>query len=208
MTSRSHTIRRKRQDPPRPQDLCTCIYVFLTTLPIARSAQLSFFYEYLFGRDLEGSGVVCLVVLDWCVLEGLRKTLKNRSHDRRCPGGDWNRGFPNTEHECCRFRGVVTRENTFLLFTTSRPRTSTLHNLVLNIYKKSSALKRNLKTISNCSNGTRDSHSVYSMMLRTAGVVIVCVRMLLWHWFKQCLLILYDKFCIQIFRLVWIYENK
>ena len=50
--------------------------VFLTTLPIARSAQLSIFDEYLFGRDLEGSGVVCLVVLDWCVLDELRKPLK------------------------------------------------------------------------------------------------------------------------------------
>jgi hypothetical protein len=33
-------------------------------------------------------------------------------------------------------------------------------------------------------------------------------RLLLWYWFNYCLLILYDKFSIQIFRLVRIYENE
>ena len=69
--------------------------------------------------------------------------------------GTWM--LPNLR--CC------TRENTFLLVTISKPRTSAPHNLMFSGYKSSSALKRNLKTICNCSNGTRDSHSAYSMML-------------------------------------------
>jgi hypothetical protein len=104
--------------------------------------------------------------LDWCVLEGLRKTINNRSHDRRSSGRDSNRGLPNTEHECCRLRGVAT----FLLFATSRPRTATPHNLMFNIYKSSSALKRNLKTLCNSSDGSHGSHSAYSMTLPPADV--------------------------------------
>jgi len=91
---------------------------------------------------VEVSGFVCLEGLDRRAIEGLRKTINNHSHDRRCPGGDSNRGLPNTEHECCRRRGVVTREKTFLIFTISRlsrPQASTPHNLMLNIYKSSSA---------------------------------------------------------------------
>jgi hypothetical protein len=95
---------------------------------------------------MEGSGVVCLEGLDWFVLEGLRKTINNRTHIRRCPGRDSKQGLPNTEHECCRLRGVVTCENTFLLFTTSRPRISAPHNLMFNGYKRPLALKRNLLT--------------------------------------------------------------
>jgi len=146
MTSRSHTFRRKQQDPPKPQALYTCAHVcFLTMLPVARIAQVSTFQEYLFVRDVEGSGV----------LEGLTKTINNSSHNRRCPGRDSNRELPNTEHECCRLRSFVSRGNTFLLFNTSRPRTSKPHNLMLNIFKSSSALKSNLKTLCNCSNGTQ-----------------------------------------------------
>jgi len=116
---------------------------------------------------VEGNGVVCLEGLDQRALEGLRKTMNNRTHVRRSPGRDSNGGLPNTEHECCRLRGVVTREITFLLFTTSRSRTATPLNLTFNGYKSSSALKRNLQTLCNSSNGTRDSHSAYSLMLRT-----------------------------------------
>jgi hypothetical protein len=120
--------------------------------------------------DVRGSGVVCLEGLDRRALEGLRKIINKRSHDRRCPDRDSNRGLPNTEHECCRLRGVVTRENTFLLFITSKPQISTPHNLMLNIYKSSLAIKRNLQTLCTCSNGTRYSHSTYSLLLRTADV--------------------------------------
>jgi hypothetical protein len=119
------------------------------------------------------SDVVCLEEQDWCVLEGLRKTINNRSHYSRCPGRDSNLGLPNMQHECCRPLCVVTRKNTFLLLPTSRPRTSTPHNLMFNVYKSSSLLKRNLKTLCIYSNGTHGSHSSYSLMLRTA--VVFCV---------------------------------
>jgi hypothetical protein len=126
---------------------------------------------------VEGSGVVCLEGQDWCVLEGLRKTVNNRSHYSRCPGRDSNLGLPNTKQECCSLHGVVTRKNTFLLLTTSRPRTSTPHNLMFNSYKSYSALKRNFKTLCKCSNGTREFHSAFSLMLRTADVVTVYIIM-------------------------------
>ena len=119
---------------------------------------------------MEGSDVVCLEGLDRRALQGPRKPIKNRTHVRRSQGRDSNGGLPKTEHECCRLRGVVTRENTFLLFTTSRPRTSTPLNLMFNGYKSSSALERYLKTVCNSSNGTHDSHSTYNLMLRTADV--------------------------------------
>jgi hypothetical protein len=66
------------------------------------------------------------------------------------------------------------------------------------------ALKGNLNTLSTCSIGTRDCHSTYSLMLRTAVVVIVCNIMAL---LKYRLLILYANFYIQIFQLVRIYED-
>ena len=122
---------------------------------------------------MEGTGVVCL--------EALRteENHNNRSNGRRCSGRDSNWGLPNTEHEYCRICGVVTHGNIILVFTTSRPPTSTPHNLMLNIYNSSSALKRNLRTLCNCSNGTRYSHSAYSLMLRTADVVIVYIILVL-----------------------------
>jgi len=90
---------------------------------------------------MKGSDVVCLEGLDRRALQGLRKTINKHIHDRRSPGRDSNGELPNTEHKCCRIRGVVTRENTFLLFTTPRSRTSAPHNLMFNGYKSSSALK-------------------------------------------------------------------
>jgi len=91
---------------------------------------------------MDGSDVVCLEGLDRRALQGLRKTMNKRKHVRRSPGRDSNGGLPKTEHECCRLRGVVTRQITFLLFTTSRSRTSTPLNLMFNGYKSSSAKKK------------------------------------------------------------------
>jgi len=145
---------------------------------------------------VEGSGEVCLEVLDWCVLEELRKTINNSSHDRRCPGRDSNRGLPNKEHEFWRLRGFVSRGNTVLVFTTSRHRTSTTHNAMLNIYKSSSALKINLKTFYKCSNGTRYSHSTYSLVLRTADVNTGVVLFVMQRFSDWCIWQMEAQLCV------------
>jgi hypothetical protein len=146
---------------------------------------------------VEGIGVVCLEGLDRRALQGPRKTINNRTHVRRSPGRDSNGGLPNTEHECCRLRGVVTCENTFLLFTTSRSRTSTPRNLMFNGYKSSSALKRNLKTLCNSSNGTRDSHSAYSLMLRTVDVNRGFVLFVMLRSNDWCIWQMFPQLCMQ-----------
>lgn len=41
--------------------------------------------ELLIGKDLDGSGDCLIMVLSQKLLEGLRKSMKNLSHDNHCP---------------------------------------------------------------------------------------------------------------------------
>jgi len=57
-------------------------------------------------------------------------------------------------------------------------------------------MKRNIKTICNCSNGTRDSHSAYSMMLRTAGVNMGFVLFVMQRFTDWCIWQMHPQLCM------------
>ena len=67
---------------------------------------------------------------------------------------------------------------------------------MFNGYKRSSALKRNLETIGNCSNGTRHSHSTYSLMLRTADVNRDFVLFVMQRFNDWCTWQMHPKLCM------------
>ena len=67
---------------------------------------------------------------------------------------------------------------------------------MLNIYNSLSQLKRNLKTLCNCSNGTRYSHSNYGLMLWTADVNRGVVLFVMHRFNDWCIWQMHPQLCM------------